>query len=250
LETDDDRKIEARLTRRALLWSVALASGGLIGLDRFNKLSPKDANGLPSVFNATNRFGESVAKAVLPPGRGRDRNFVAGQAVEPRNNYHGNTPEIDLGAWRLDWHGRKLSLMDIKTLPEVTQVTELKCVEGWSTVVSWTGVRFSDFLKAFPDTRSSAIEPSYVALRSEPEGYEDDWYYVGIDLESMLNPQTLLAYGMNGKPLTPEHGAPLRLAIPHKYGIKNIKLITQIALASERPADYWAELGYDWYAGL
>ena len=239
-----------RLTRRALLWSAALVGGGLTGLTQFNKHAPKDANGLPTVFDATNRFGESVARAVLPPGRGRDRSFGPGQAVEPKNNFHGNTPEIDLDAWRLDWHGRKLSLADLKTLPEVTQVTELKCVEGWSTVVSWTGVRFSDFLKAFPDTRKTKKELSYVALRSEPEGYEDDWYYVGIDMESMLNPQTLLAYGMNGKPLTPEHGAPLRLAIPHKYGIKNIKLITQIALASERPADYWAELGYDWYAGL
>ena len=49
----------------------------------------------------------------------------------------------------------------------------------------------------------------------------------------MLNPQTLLAFGMNGKPLTAEHGAPLRLAIPHKYGIKNIKLITQMSFARD-----------------
>jgi DMSO/TMAO reductase YedYZ molybdopterin-dependent catalytic subunit len=250
LETDDERKNEARLTRRALLWSAALVGAGLTGLTQFNKRAPKDANGLPSIFDSTNRFGESVAKAVLPPSRGRDRIFAPGQAVQPRNNYHGNTPEIDLDAWRLDWNGRKLSLADLKTLPEITQVTELKCVEGWSAIVSWTGVRFADFLKAFPDTRSLPSEPSYVALRSEPEGYEDDWYFVGIDLESMLNPQTLLAYGMNGKPLTAEHGAPLRLAIPHKYGIKNIKLITQMSLQETRPADYWAELGYDWYAGL
>jgi DMSO/TMAO reductase YedYZ molybdopterin-dependent catalytic subunit len=54
---------------------------------------------------------------------------------------------------------------------------------------------------------------------------------------------------MNGKPLTAEHGAPLRLAIPVKYGIKNIKNIGKIKFTDERPRDYWAERGYDWYAG-
>ena len=247
METDEEKKVQARLTRRALLWSTALVGAGLTGLAQFNKRSPKDANGLPALFDSTNRFGESVARAVLPPGRGRDREFSAGQAVEPKNNYHGGTPEIDLDAWRLTLApGQKITLADLKTLPEVTQVTELKCVEGWSTVVGWTGVRLADFLKKYPPPTGA----EYVALRSEPEGYEDDWYYVGLDLESCLSPQTLLAYGMNGKPLTPEHGAPLRLVIPSKYGIKNIKLITQIAYSAERPADYWAEQGYEWYAGL
>jgi DMSO/TMAO reductase YedYZ molybdopterin-dependent catalytic subunit len=55
---------------------------------------------------------------------------------------------------------------------------------------------------------------------------------------------------MNGKPLTKEHGAPLRLILPHKYGIKNIKLITHLAYTTTRPPDYWEEQGYDWYAGL
>jgi len=55
---------------------------------------------------------------------------------------------------------------------------------------------------------------------------------------------------MNGAPLTAEHGAPLRLAIPVKYGIKNIKRIGKITYATARPRDYWAEDGYDWYAGF
>ena len=67
---------------------------------------------------------------------------------------------------------------------------------------------------------------------------------------SALHPQTLLCYEMNGKPLEEKHGAPLRLVIPVKYGIKNIKLITRIAYSVHRPVDYWAEQGYDWYAGL
>ncbi len=78
----------------------------------------------------------------------------------------------------------------------------------------------------------------------------DEKYYVGWDIEAIMHPQTLLAYEMNGAPLTNEHGAPLRLASPTKYGIKQIKRIGSIEFTNERPRDYWAENGYDWYAGL
>ena len=74
-------------------------------------------------------------------------------------------------------------------------------------------------------------------------------YYVGLDIESALHPQTLLCYAMDDRPLSLGHGAPLRLVIPVKYGIKNIKRIGTIRFTDERPADYWAERGYDWYAG-
>ena len=78
----------------------------------------------------------------------------------------------------------------------------------------------------------------------------DRGYYVGLDMESALHPQTLLAYELYGAPLTWPHGAPLRLAIPVKYGVKNIKRIGAIRYTNVRPADFWAEQGYDWYAGL
>ena len=77
----------------------------------------------------------------------------------------------------------------------------------------------------------------------------DGKYYVGLDIASALHPQTLLCYEMDGRPLTPGHGAPLRLVIPIKYGIKNLKQIGTIQFTDVRPADYWAERGYDWYAG-
>ena len=77
----------------------------------------------------------------------------------------------------------------------------------------------------------------------------DGGYYVGMDMPSILHPQTLLAYEMNGEPLTIAHGAPLRLVTPTKYGIKQIKRIGRIAFTEERPADFWAERGYDWYSG-
>jgi DMSO/TMAO reductase YedYZ molybdopterin-dependent catalytic subunit len=78
----------------------------------------------------------------------------------------------------------------------------------------------------------------------------DEKYYVGLDMPSAVHPQTILAYEMNGKPVPVNHGAPLRLIIPVKYGIKNLKRIGSIAFSDTRPPDYWAENGYDYYSGL
>ena len=69
-------------------------------------------------------------------------------------------------------------------------------------------------------------------------------------MPSALHPQTILCYEHNGKPLPPEHGAPLRLIIPVKYGIKNLKRIGTMFFDDKRPDDYWAERGYDYYSGL
>lgn len=136
-----------------------------------------------------------------------------------------------------------LGLPDIKALPKVEMITRFCCIEGWSVVAHWSGARFSDFTKKyFPAGRRL---PPYVSMTTP-----DEEYYVGLDMKSALHPQTLLAYELNGQPLTEEHGAPLRLAIPVKYGVKNIKRIGTIQYSDSRPDDYWAEDGYDWYAGL
>jgi len=147
-----------------------------------------------------------------------------------------------------------LTLDDIKALARAEIVTELKCIEGWSTVVHWAGARFADFAARYrpatrngraPDVRNKPQDlVGYVSIETPGGGY-----YVGLDMESALQPQTLLRYEMNGEPLTLEHGAPLRLVIPVKYGIKNIKRIGMIRFTDKRPADFWAERGYDWYAG-
>src|SRR5438128_8311767 len=148
----------------------------------------------------------------------------------------------------------KLTLADIQALPRVEMVTELKCIEGWSQVVHWAGARLADFIARYPPPTRSSNPPD---VRNRPDdlpGYvsletPDGGYYVGLDMESALHPQTLLCYEMNGQPLTLAHGAPLRLVIPVKYGIKNIKRIGTIRFTNQRPADYWAEQGYDWYSG-
>jgi len=77
-----------------------------------------------------------------------------------------------------------------------------------------------------------------------------DPYFVSLDLSTARHPQTLLATHLNGKPLTVEHGAPLRLLAPVKLGLKNIKAITRITYTGEEPADYWAKRGYSRYDGI
>lgn len=139
---------------------------------------------------------------------------------------------------------QEVSIDEIKRLPRTEMITELKCIEGWSIIVHWAGVRFSDFAAYIMPNKAINDLPGYVSLTT-PDGK----YYVGWDLPSIMHPQTLLAYEMNGAPLTLAHGAPLRLASPTKYGIKQIKRIGRIEFTAERPKDFWAEYGYDWYSG-
>lgn len=151
--------------------------------------------------------------------------------------------------------GLLLTLDDIRTLPRVEMTTELKCIEGWSTIVNWAGARFADFAARYqPPTREGGGAPGARERPQELVRYvglatPDGGYYVGMDMPSALHPQTLLCYEMNGQPLTPEHGAPLRLVTPVKYGIKHIKRIGRITFTDERPGDFWAERGYDWHSG-
>jgi len=166
------------------------------------------------------------------------------------NGDYGLDDDMDPEAWRLQVNTGKstglsltLTLNDIKALPRVTEIVKFYCIEGWSTVVKWTGTRFSDFTQNYyhPGTRL----PQYVYMETP-----DSTYYVGLDSKSAMHPQTLLCYERNGQPLEDEHGAPLRLVMPVKYGIKNIKRIGLIRYTDSRPKDYWAERGYDWFAGL
>jgi DMSO/TMAO reductase YedYZ molybdopterin-dependent catalytic subunit len=177
------------------------------------------------------------------------------------NGSIGLESSLDLTRWRLQVIGaagararRLFTLDDIKALPRVEMTAELRCIEGWSEVVHWAGARLADLASVTglatrsgrpADPISNAHDlPGYAALETP-----DREYYVGLDMASALHPQTLLCYEMDGRPLTPAHGAPLRLVIPVKYGIKNLKRIGTIHFTDDRPADYWAERGYDWYAG-
>lgn len=142
--------------------------------------------------------------------------------------------------------GLLLNIAHVTRLPRQELVTQFKCIEGWSEIVHWGGVRLRDFIDAFPPARNVKGElPKYVYMET-PNGD----YYTGYHLSECLHPQSLLVTEMAGKPLTQAHGAPARLHMPIKYGYKQIKRIGLIAYTDDKPDDYWTKLGYDWYAGL
>jgi DMSO/TMAO reductase YedYZ molybdopterin-dependent catalytic subunit len=142
--------------------------------------------------------------------------------------------------------GLLLTMDDIVKFPKHEMVTQFKCIEGWSQITHWKGVRLGDLIAAYPPALGANGKlPRYVYMET-PNGD----YYVGYDMNVCLHPQTLLVTEMGGSPLTQFHGAPLRLHAPSKYGYKQIKRIGLIAYTDLQPDDYWTKLGYDWYAGL
>ncbi len=169
------------------------------------------------------------------------------------NGDHGLDEEADDQGNPPEWDGLQLEspgsaavtlqLADIQSLPRHEMITKFCCIEGWSVVQKWTGARFSDFTKKFLPPGAHLTDYVYMATDGED-------YFVGLDMKSAMHPQTILAWEQNDKPLVYEHGAPLRLVIPVKYGIKNIKRIGLIRYTNQRPRDYWYEQGYDWFAGL
>jgi DMSO/TMAO reductase YedYZ molybdopterin-dependent catalytic subunit len=133
------------------------------------------------------------------------------------------------------------SLAQIQKLPRTEMRVQHHCVEGWSAVASWNGVRLSEIAKLVGLSR----QVKYVEFRSFDLNYWSSW-----DLASALHPQTLLAYGMNDHPLGPEHGAPLRVYSAVKLGYKMVKYLTEVNFLSYRTGGYWENQGYDWFGGV
>ena len=235
-------------SRRGFLVGGVAAFAGIFGW-RWMSDETKGA-----LLRRTFEFNEKVSQIFYRPTRLAPEFSRERISPERANGLYGIESEFDPAEWTLAVGGLAgrsddyiLTLDDIKKLPRTEMITELKCIEGWSVIVHWAGVRFSDFVSHLAPNISMKDLPNYVSL-STP----DETYYVGWDTQSILHPQTLLAYEMNGEPLKLEHGAPLRLASPTKYGIKQIKRIGRVEFTNERPRDFWAEPengGYDWYAG-
>jgi hypothetical protein len=241
-EPVDETKDLRRLTRRGFFtMGVAAAAGAATWT--WLRTRPRE-DGLQWPFRRVLEANESVARGYFSTAR-LSPTFRRSDLTKARlNGRIGLKSPIDVEAWRLRIEGAAepvlLTLDDIKALPQYEMITELRCIEGWSTIVQWKGARLADLIAKFPPLH----DPEFVSLETPDRGY-----YVGLEIESALHPQTLLAYEMNGAPLPLLHGAPLRLAIPVKYGIKNLKRIGTIRYTTVRPADFWAERGYDWYAG-
>jgi DMSO/TMAO reductase YedYZ molybdopterin-dependent catalytic subunit len=257
---EEARRLSRRLTRRSFLTGGAGALAALAGWQWLRASAADD--GVPWPLRRVLRFNERLGRAVFSETR-LAPTFPQSRAVSAAdmrvNGGLGLSSPLAPAAWGLVVEGGRgpalrFGLDDVRALPRTMMTTELKCIEGWSEVVTWGGAAFRDFLVRYRLGTRSGAAPDLVNGRGDLYRYvsletPDGGYYVGLDMESALHPQTLLCYEIGGRPLTAAHGAPLRLAIPVKYGIKSIKRIGRIRFSDERPRDYWAQRGYDWYAG-
>jgi DMSO/TMAO reductase YedYZ molybdopterin-dependent catalytic subunit len=144
------------------------------------------------------------------------------------------------------------SLDELSALPQQTQITRHDCVEGWSAIGKWSGVRLGDVL--------SAVRPRagarYVVFHCMDNDGSGNLYYESLDMHQAAHPQTLLAMRLNDLPLDPDHGAPVRLRVPTQLGYKSAKWVARIELVgsfanlSGGHGGYWEDQGYEWYAGI
>ncbi|HET8657267.1 MAG TPA: molybdopterin-dependent oxidoreductase [Longimicrobiaceae bacterium] len=212
-----------------------------------NSRGPSEAKGL---LRWAERRNESVERALFrrssldtPESR-----VLAGPAI-PSYHISRAVPVWDertRGPWTLEVTGLvrrplRLTLPELMRLPRVTQRVDHYCVEGWTAVTEWTGVRMS----TLADAAGVLPEAKYVDFDSFDSGYHESW-----DRESALHRQTLVAYGREGVQLPPAYGAPARLHSPVKLGYKCTKYLTRIVFLPHRNGGYWSDRGYEWYGGV
>jgi len=268
-------KIKAQTRRDFLIYGAgvaALAAGFLWVLPDETRarlgIKPPAAPDLAKqrLLSRALTFDDDVAAALYSPDRLVPTYDLSQAARELRNNYDGQTPDPAdyLADWTLTIKGLASGKVEHLTAPMIgrltdqfgrlDQVTRLCCVEGWSMIAGWGGLRFTDFLQAYPPKPGTKWVSLTSSVNLDGDGNSDP-YYVSIDLPTAQHPQALLATHQSDSsqqmvPLTVEHGAPLRLLVPMKLGLKNIKAITGIEYMEGEPPDYWAERGYSKYDGL
>jgi DMSO/TMAO reductase YedYZ molybdopterin-dependent catalytic subunit len=243
--------------RRAILTGLASVSGLLLAK------YPKD---LPPTYGNLLRMGDTftyAAHRALLPGQSLVREYSPSditsfpatgttQASDIKDtaasNEYRRLQAASFADWRLQVEGRvarprSFSLAELKQLPARTQITRHTCEEGWSAIGQWTGVPLSLVLDA------AGILPSarFVLFHSY-----DDWAD-SIDMLDALHPQTILAYGMNGRDLPIQHGAPVRLRVERQMGYKSMKFLRRIVVTDE--FDDGGEKGniqngWAWYTGI
>jgi hypothetical protein len=239
--------------RRRLYINILIGALALLGiLYLIQKIQQDDqAQGTSKVLRRSFMFNERLWAALRAPKRLSIDKPRPPEGRPPRvNGMIGLKSDLELSKYQVKvTSGDKKLLLNIsafKVIPKIEYSTEFRCIEGWSEDLHYGGSRFLDFMNFYDlGKKADGKYFSYVGFETP-----DKEYYVSIDMESMLHEQTVLSYEMNGRPLSVENGNPLRLIIPIKYGIKSIKRIGRIFFSDHRPADYWAERGYDWYSGL
>ena len=260
------RQLLRHWTRRDLLLfgigAIAAVAGGgsllpettleRLGIIHGNKNWPKKE----WLLNRALRIDDDVAEALYSRNR-LVPTYTKSQITPLKNNYNGPTPDPGyIAEWRLTLDGLASGLSVSSNIRNLLasfsrheQITRLVCVEGWSAIAGWAGLRFDDLLVAYPPMSQAKWARIESSVNLGPRGNPDP-YFVSLDLSTARHRQTLLATHLNGKPLTVEHGAPLRLVAPVKLGLKNIKAITRIRYTRNEPTDYWAKHGYSRYDGI
>jgi DMSO/TMAO reductase YedYZ molybdopterin-dependent catalytic subunit len=251
-------KTNGLITRRTAIAAGLASVGGLI-LARY----PKN---LPPTYGNLLRMGDTLTYAAhrgLLPRQSLAReyshtditSFPATGTTDPgaseRSALGDAYRQLHSGAfadWRLSVEGRvttprTFSLAELKQLPSRSQITRHTCEEGWTAIGQWTGVPLSRVLDA------AGILPSarFVVFESY-----DDWVD-SIDLVDALHPQTILAYGMNGRDLPVPHGAPVRLRVERQLGYKSMKNVRRIDVADEFDdggKKGTIQNGRAWYTGI
>lgn len=229
---------------RRLFLQRGLTLGGvamLTGCDISDNTSVENALGKISGFNDRIQgwlFGEvRLAPEYAESMITRPFPFNAFYAEE-------DAPEVDGNAYRLKIAGMALnkhewSLPELYKMAHLSQVTRHICVEGWSAIGQWGGVRFGDFLRLI----GADLSAEYVSFKCADE------YYTSIDMATALHPQTLMAMTFDGQILPRKYGFPMKLRIPTKLGYKNPKHIEIIEITNKFTGGYWEDQGYNWFGG-
>lgn len=255
--------------RRLLRGAAALLSGAaLTACDAFDDLSRPD-NGLRGVLEGANDLTYRIQRALL----GRNalaQEFAESEVRQPQRPNGVTSPQDDVYAgllakdfadWRLEVGGLvetplSLSRQQLMNMPSRTQITRHDCVEGWSCIAKWTGVPLAlilDQAKVKPQARY-AVFHCLDSIERTLSG--DVKYYGSIDMIDARHPQTILAYGLNGRVLPVENGAPLRVRVERQLGYKMPKYLRAIELVDSfsqmglGKGGYWEDRGYDWFAGI
>ncbi len=145
-----------------------------------------------------------------------------------------------------------LTLPQLHGLMQMSQITRHDCVEGWSVIAQWQGVRLADVI-AMAAPRDGARFAVFHSFDRDANGTP---YYESLSLEQAAHPQTLLALRQNGGPIVPDRGAPVRLTVPTQLGYKSAKWVRRIQIVASvgtigsGKGGYWEDQGYEWYAGI
>lgn len=236
-------KLAPNLQRRGFLTASGLGTLGLL-----SGCTISDESSIEKALMTVSRFNDKVQAALFSPTALAPTYTPADMTRPfPFNAYYSEDEvvEVDESDYKLELAGlisnkAAWTLDSLRALPQEEQITRHVCVEGWSAIGRWGGVRFSTFLKMIgADTTAK-----YVGFKCA------DDYYNSIDMPTALHPQTLLTLTYDGEVLPPKYGFPMKLRMPTKLGYKNPKHITTIFVANAYTGGYWEDQGYNWFGGI